>query len=223
MSFFERLQQETETERQILLSVPQIQDGVAGNISLQMYRDYLTEAYHHVKHTVPLLMLCGARLPQEKEWLREAIAEYIEEETGHQEWILDDINAAGGNAEAVRHGQPKFATELMVSYAYDYIGRINPVGFFGMVLVLEGTSIALATNAAETLQKTLNLPRSAFRYLLSHGSLDVSHMQFYEKLMNRVTDGDDQQAIIHVAKVMYRLYAEVFRSVPYGAEQIDAA
>ena len=36
---------------------------------------------------------------------------------------------------------PNVATELMVAYAYDTIQRINPMAFFGMVYVLEGTSI----------------------------------------------------------------------------------
>ncbi len=101
----------------------------------------------------------------------------------------------------------------MVAYAYDMIARINPIGFFGMVLVLEGTSVALATNAAEKIQKNLKLPDSAFSYLSSHGSLDIEHMGFYEKLMNQVIDTDDQHAIIHAAKMFYKLYGDVFRSI----------
>ena len=102
----------------------------------------------------------------------------------------------------------------MVSYAYDTINRGNPAGFFGMVLVLEGTSISLATNAAEKIQLSLELPKQAFTYLASHGSLDIEHMGFFEKLMNQVEDADDQQAIIHMANMMYRLYGDVFRSIP---------
>ena len=37
----------------------------------------------------------------------------------------------------------------MVAYAYDMIHRVNPIGFFGMVLVLEGTSTAAAHRQAE--------------------------------------------------------------------------
>ena len=32
--------------------------------------------------------------------------------------------------------------------------------------------------------------------------------------MNQVEDADDQQAIIHMANMMYRLYGDVFRSIP---------
>ncbi|MCL0318012.1 iron-containing redox enzyme family protein, partial [Escherichia coli] len=116
------------------------------------YLAFLQQAYHHVRHTVPLLMACGSRLPARLEWLRTAIGEYIEEEMGHQEWVLDDIAGAGGDRSAAAASEPALATELLVSYAYDTIQRGNPVGFFGMVLVLEGTSVALATQAANALQ-----------------------------------------------------------------------
>src|SRR5690606_30028540 len=174
----------------------------------------LTQAYHHVKHTTPLLMACGARLPERLEWLREATAEYIEEELGHQEWILNDIRACGGDAEAVRQAQPALPTELMVAYVYDRIARHNPVSFFGMVNVLEGTSIALATQAANVLQDRLGLPAQAFSYLTSHGSLDREHIEFFKGLMNRLDDEHDQAAIVHTARVVYRLYGDMFRSLP---------
>lgn len=213
MSMYERLITATETERNELQNLPIIRAGVAGQISLAAYIAFLTEAYHHVKHTTPLLMSCGGRLPEKYEWLRTAVAEYIEEELGHQEWILNDIRACGANAEAVRNGKPRAATELMVAYAYDMIARVNPVGFFGMVLVLEGTSAALATHAGKAMQQSLALGKEAFSYLNSHGSLDVGHMGFYESLIDRITDPDDQDCLIHSAKMFYKLYGDIFRDL----------
>lgn len=214
MSFYSQLRADTEQARQSFLSITALQRGLNGDISLNSYLAYLAQAYHHVRHTVPLLMACGSRMPSDKEWLREAIAEYIEEELGHQEWILNDIAAAGGDAEAVRHSVPHYATELMVAYAYDTINRINPVGFFGMVLVLEGTSVALATHAAQAIQLNLDLPDSAFSYLNSHGSLDQEHIVFFENLMNRIDDPQDQQAITHAANMFYQLYGDIYRALP---------
>ena len=212
--FFEQLQAETQSSRESFLGIEQLVRGARGEISLETYVAFLVQAYHHVKHTVPLLMACGSRLPMEKEWLRAAIAEYIDEETGHQEWILNDIKACGIDPEPHRYGTPNPETELMVSYAYDTISRGNPVGFLGMVLVLEGTSIQLATNASKTIQSSLHLPDTAFSYLSSHGSLDIDHMKFYESLVNRLDDEADKAAIIHMANMMYRLYGDVFRSLP---------
>ncbi|WP_323847424.1 iron-containing redox enzyme family protein [Microbulbifer magnicolonia] len=213
MNFYDELQARTQDARQSLISVPLIQRGARGEISLEEYVAFLTQAYYHVKHTVPLLMACGSRLSDRQEWLREAIAEYIEEETGHQEWILNDIAACGADAEAVRNGQPNLSTELMVAYAYDTIARGNPLGFFGMVNVLEGTSIALATSAARAIQESLALPNRAFSYLLSHGDLDIGHIEFFKGLMNRIEDEEDKATIVHSARVMFRLYGDIFREV----------
>jgi pyrroloquinoline quinone (PQQ) biosynthesis protein C len=214
MNFMDRLNGETTDDREYLLSSPIIQKCMSGDITPHDYVAFLTEAYHHVKHTVPLLMAVGARIPEEKEWLREAVAEYIEEELGHQEWILNDIAACGFDKEAVRNSQPGAATELMVAYAYDTIQRVNPLGFFGMVHVLEGTSVTTADAAANAIKDALQLPAKAFSYLRSHGALDIEHVKFFESLMERINDADEQEQIIHSAKMFYRLYANIFRSLP---------
>ena len=104
--FFQKLTAATDTERRHLLDAPLIHRALNREITLEEYVAFLIQAYHHVKHTVPLLMATGSRIPEEREWLREAVAEYIEEEIGHEEWILNDIKASGGDAEAVRNGSP---------------------------------------------------------------------------------------------------------------------
>ncbi len=218
MSFYQQLLEATQKERDSLMSLPLITQGATGNISLETYIAFLTQAYHHVKHTTPLLMTCGGRLAAEYEWLRTAIGEYIEEEMGHQEWVLNDIQACGADKESVRNSQSpetaaSQATELMVAYAYDMINRINPVGFFGMVLVLEGTSTAVATQAGEQIMDKLNLPKTAFTYLMSHGSLDISHLAFYESLMNQISNPEDQAIVIHAAKNFYKLYGDIFKDI----------
>lgn len=223
MSFFETLKAGSDAERQQMFALPIIQDALRGQATTAQYIAFLSQAYHHVRHTVPLLMACGSRLGPDYEWLREAIAEYIEEEVGHQEWILNDIAACGGDAEAVRRSQPHASTELMVAYAYHQIDRANPIGFFGMVHVLEGTSTALATHAADTLRGALGLPPEAFSYLNSHGSLDISHVAFFEGLVNRLQRAEDQQAVLHVARMMYKLYGDVFRSLPHGSALFEQA
>ena len=79
--------------------------------------------------------------------------------------------------------------------------------------MLEGTSTAVATQAGEKLMQSLNLPKKAFSYLLSHGSLDISHVSFYESLVNQITDADDQAMLIHSAKNFYKLYGDIFRDI----------
>jgi heme oxygenase len=216
MTFFQQLQQATGSERAALLASPIIGAAMTGRVGREHYIRFLSRAYHHVKHTAPLLMACGARLTDQQEWLRGAVAHYIEEEIGHHEWILDDIAAAGGDAAAVRASQADFDTDVMVAYAYDTVMRRNPVGLFGMVYVLEGTSVSLASNAANVLKDALDLPASAFTYLSSHGALDVEHIGDFERLVNRLEASDDRDAVVRSANVFFRLYGNVLRGIDLG-------
>lgn len=213
MPFYKQLVSATAADRGEFLGIPILQRALQGGISADVYAAFLGQAYHHVKHTVPLLMACGSRLPDHLPWLRRAIGEYIEEEMGHEEWILEDIAACGGDADAARAASPLPATELMVAYAYDLIQRRNPLGFFGMVFVLEGTSVQLASRAAEAIKSRLNLPNNAFRYLNSHGALDQGHIKFFESLMDRIETAADRQSVIHCAQMFYLLYGNIFRGI----------
>lgn len=219
--FFQTLQQHTLQAQQHMLQAPVFEACARGDISREMYIAFLTQAFHHVKHTVPLLMACGGRLTADDEWLREAIAEYIEEEQGHHEWILNDIRECGGNARDVRMNQQEGkvgqAIELMVAYLYHQIDRHNPMALFGMVWVLEGTSVGVGGQIAERVKTSLDLPDSAMSYLTSHSVLDQEHIKFFENLMNKLDNPDDQQAIIDSANMVFSLYGQMLRELPLAS------
>lgn len=210
--FHDELIAATEPDRNALLNAPIIQAALRGEVTRDQYVEFLAQAYHHVRHTVPLLMACGLNLPDRYDWLRAALADYIQEEVGHDEWILSDIDRAGGKANEVRNARPGFPTEVMVAYAYDIVNRRNPLGFFGMAFVLEGTSVQLAAKAAHSLRAALDLPDAAFTYLMSHGELDIEHTRTFEQLVNRFDD-DDRECVVAAAKAFFRLYGDIFRSI----------
>jgi hypothetical protein len=43
----------------------------------------------------------------------------------------------------------------------------------------------------------------------------MEHLVFFQKLMDEVTDPDDQAAIIEVAKAIFERFADVFRAIPH--------
>ena len=98
-------------------------------------------------------------------------------------------------------------------------GRGNPAAFFGMVFVLEGTSVALALTAADTIQSALDLPPQAFSYLRSHGTLDQEHTQHLASVINRL-DPADVDDVIHAACVFFKLYGDIFRALPVQEEAL---
>jgi len=213
MSLYEKLALATAGEREFLYAAPAIRDALAGVITPARYLAFLSQAWHHVRHTMPLLMAAGSRLPPRLACLQKDMVHYLGEEIGHDEWILADIRTAGGDAEAVRASTPHPTTDAFVAYVYDSVSRLNPVAIFGMVYVLEGTSVALALRAADRIQATLALPDGAFTYLRSHGQLDQQHVLDLQDILARLTDADDQAAVIRSARVLYWLYGSMFRAL----------
>jgi pyrroloquinoline quinone (PQQ) biosynthesis protein C len=221
-AFRDRLRDATAADREYLLAAPVIGQALAGRITRERYVAFLTQAWQHVRHTVPLLMAVGARLPDRHAGLRTDLLHYLEEETGHDDWILNDIQAAGGDRAAAAVSLPNVETDAMVAYAWDTVDRRNPIGFFGMVYVLEGTSVALAVQAADRIEKSLGLPKHAFTYLRSHGTLDVEHIEHLGGILDGLNDPADQQAVIQCARAMFWLYGNVFRSLDRQASQAPA-
>jgi len=219
MTFFDRLCAKTQAERADFQSISVIKTAVNQGVTVDLYGQYLTQAYHHVRFTVPLLQHALDNCDVGDEAYANALAEYIEEETGHDEWILDDIKALGLDAEAVRHGRGSLACRVMISHAYALIEHQSPYALLGMVHVLEGMSVELAEQAAGAIRLGFehagfgDTPPDAFSYLTSHGALDVEHVQFFENLVNTITNSEIQNLIVMSAKDFYILFGNMFRAL----------
>ncbi len=223
IAFYDRLVAETEAERSTFMALPIIRKALVGGLSRQVYLGYLSEAFHHVRHTVPLMALVNDHLGADHSAFRIGLADYAVQKRGQERWILHDIDRTGGDAEAVRNGEPSGATQALVEFAYDYVAQVNPMAIFGMIFVIERTGSGLAEKAVEHFMETLGLPRKCFSYLLSHGFTDFAEKGFFEGLMAQVTDPLEQDAIIHMAQRMYGLYGKVFQAIADKAGVDDMA
>ena len=214
MPYFDDLLAQTRQEREAFIATPVIQRALSEGVDRGLYLDFLGQAYHHVRHTCWLLSCAVARCGDQDQKYVDALFEYIEEEKGHDEWILNDIRDLDGDAEAVRNGRGDLPCRLMVAYAYYAIEHISPYALLGMVHVLEGMSAALALAAASRLKESLGIEGdTGFSYLSSHGSLDQEHVAFFQDLVNGLDDPEAQRAIIDTAKVIYRLYGDIFTEI----------
>lgn len=219
--FFVELERRTMFVRRRFLGIAQVQAGLSGAITQEAYVAYLAQAWHHVRHTVPLMEEAKSRLG-DRPRLVAALDDYVAEETGHEEWILADIAAAGGDAEATRRSQPAPATQAMVAYAYDRIRSGNPAALFGMIYVLESVSVALAAHGASAIAERLQLPPEAFTYLTSHGALDQDHLSFLEDLVNTLDEPADREAIAAMGEEIFPLFGAIFAAIPLESQHVVA-
>jgi len=213
MSAFQQLLQQTASARQTFIELPLIQDVLRNGASKELYMDFLGQAYHHVRSTAPLLALAAARCGREDHLYQLALFEYIAEERGHELWILEDIHAVGGDPEQVRRSAPRFPCKVMVGHAYYIVDRVSPYGLLGMIHVLEGMAVALAGKAVSAIRASIG-PSTAggFKYLTTHGDLDVRHSEFFENLINRM-DQQHLPLVIETTGDFYRLYGDLFRDL----------
>lgn len=213
MTFYDRLLDATRHEREAFLGNPAINQGLDGRITAAVYGRYLAQAYHHVRYTCPLLALAASRCGPEDRDYADALYTYIDEEKGHDLWILDDLAALGVPATALPGANT--SCRAMVGYVHYAIEHQSPYAMLGMVYVLEGMSTALASRAAAALAGSMGLDdrRAGFRYLTSHGTIDAGHVEFFTTLVNGIDRPAAHTAIIDTARVTYKLFGDMFIEV----------
>ena len=223
LSFYDALLAETSAERNHFMSIPLIADAVANGVGRDLYLSFLNSAYHHVRYTVPLLQAALKACGADDGAMAVGLEEYVREEIGHDEWILEDIAALGGDPEATRHARPPLPVRVLVAHAFHLIAEEGPYSLLGMVHVLEGMSVALAIRAAESIRARLGGGERGFSYLTSPGGLDVGHVEAFARLLDAVDRPARRATVIAAAKEFYALYGNVFRALQGGGEVSHAA
>jgi pyrroloquinoline quinone (PQQ) biosynthesis protein C len=188
-----------------------------GTVTREEYLDFLGRTYHYVKETQHQLM-GGSRALREKTdavhvALRKEFDHHAHEETGHEQWVLDDIRAIGGDVEAAIRTEPCLAVRLYVASGQITLASQRPLGILGVGYVLEGISEKLGTRMAVNLVERSGIPNiaKAVSFLASHGDADVGHVAEARSRLRSIDDEDNQEAILLCAKLTAAQYSHILR------------
>ena len=191
---------------------PGVERLLSEGMSREEYLDFLEQLYHVVWHFCPTMAAAAAHCGDERRALRYALYHNIDDEKGHETWVLDDIRALGGDVEAVVRGKPAIPVQAMIGYNYYAAERLNPWSALGMVHVLEEISANYSGRVAKAVAERLGITDGAgFRFLSSHGTMDLHHVAGFRELVNQITDPRDYEAIIDAANVNYALFGALFK------------
>src|SRR6266513_34312 len=100
MSYFMELVEATDKDRRTFEGLPKVQRMSNQGLSLPEYLDFLHDIYHVVWHFCPIMAAAAGRCGDDFKQVRQALYEDIREEQGHEEWVIEDIKALGGDAAA---------------------------------------------------------------------------------------------------------------------------
>jgi hypothetical protein len=162
----------------------------------ERYLRYLTEMYAVLVASVPLMTLAADRC-ERPGLLRDYLRAHVEEELGHDEWLLDDMAAAGLDPDAERARPPSVRVARLVGPQYYWINHGDPVALLGYIAVLEGN--APDPGLADLLAERTGLPRRAFHTLRHHAEVDVDHSGALFDLLTVVDLRPEQHSIIRAS------------------------
>ncbi|MEM8988217.1 MAG: iron-containing redox enzyme family protein [Pseudomonadota bacterium] len=177
------------------------------------YLDFLYNLYHIVWHFCPVLAAAASRCGDEYRELRYHLYHQIDDEKGHENWVLEDIENMGGDVEYARASRPGVAIDALIGYNYYVAEHVSPWAATGMMHVLEETAASYAARVATVTAERLDVDdiTKGFKFLSSHAEMDAEHISEFEKIVNTTANPAAVQAIVAAGRVNYALFFSLFR------------
>jgi hypothetical protein len=151
--------------------------------------------------------------------VRYELYERIEEEKGHETWVLEDIEALGGDVSGAQANLPSAPVQAMIGFNYYSAERVHPCSVLGMLYTLEVVSSVYGGRVSDAIagaigRKTEN---GGFKFLSSHASMDLDHMAKLNKLVKTIDDPAGQAAIVESTRVNFFQFGLMFGDGGFAA------
>jgi hypothetical protein len=191
------------------------------------YVEYLRAMHQVVRAAVPLMEFALARCGElgAADPVAGPLARYlrghVSEESGHDEWVLQDLEAAGGDRAAALEGLPPARVAELVGAQYCWIRHGHPAALLGHMAVMEG--YPPTPELLETLMAATGYGADAFRALRRHAGLDVRHRDELHRLLDELPLTARQQELaglsaLHTVGSVAALFEELAGGVEVAVD-----
>jgi len=213
-NFFIDLVAETDEARREFETHPVVFASVANGMSIERYRVLLGELYHIVWHFNPICAAAVSRITDEYVSIRDFLYRHMHEESGHEQWVLNDLEALGVSRAHAIARPPSSNVLALVGFNYWASDRRHPCSVLGMMYVLEVLAAVYGGPFSATIRETLFLEgERGTSFLSSHASLDAVHMAELRDILNQLTIADAKNAVIESVRVNFRQITSIFGAV----------
>ena len=212
MSFFITLLEMTDNSRREFEAIPTMNSMINRGLSLAEYKAFLHDLYYIVWHFCPIMAGAASRCDDRFRNVRYELYERIEEEKGHETWVLEDLEAVGGDLARVRANRPSPPVQCMVAFNYFCADRAHPCSVLGMLYSLEVIASAYAATLSQSIAKALgrDMDGPGFKFLLSHSAMDQDHVAKLNVLVKTIDDPVAQEAIVNATRVNFYQFGRMF-------------
>ena len=212
MSFFVTLIERTDTYRRDLETIPKVHSMIHHGLSTDEYRAFLHDLYHIVWHFCPVMAAAAARCDDGFKDVRYELYQRIQEEKGHESWVLEDVGAVGGDVELVRAMPPSPPVQAMIAFNYHGAEHVHPCSVLGMLYMLEVVSSVYGGRVSDSIARAMGrkVDDGGFKFLTSHAALDQDHMAKLNVLLKTIGDPGAQAAVVNSARVNFHQFGQIF-------------
>lgn len=209
-SFFIRLLEATDASRKSLEAVPRMDRMIHQGLTRDDYLDLLEDLYHVVWSFCPVMGSAVSRLTDDHRGIRYLLYDKIAEEKGHEDWVLNDIRALGGDVDRVRASRPRTPVEVFVGYNYALTDRDHPVAVLGMLYTLEVIASVYAGRVAQSARDKIGITGAdGFSFLESHSTMDGDHLVDLKEAIKTIESAALQDAVIRATMTNFWLFARI--------------
>jgi pyrroloquinoline quinone (PQQ) biosynthesis protein C len=212
--FFADLVSRTDEARRAFESNSRVLDIVANGLPLERYRKLLLELYHVVWHFNPVCAAAASRVSDAHKQVRYFLYDHMNEEKGHEEWVINDLEAMGVKAGQVLDYKP---TELMLAmngYNYWAADRRHPCSALGMMYALEVIASVYGGPMTAAITDSLLLQGDrGISFISSHATLDAEHMAELRVILNTLQDAPAQEAIVESTVFNFHQFGKVLEAI----------
>lgn len=214
LSFFAELVTRTDEDRRGFETHPVVVAAVADGMTVERYRALLLELYHVVWHFNPVCAAAASRMDDGLQPVRHFLYEHMHEETGHEDWVLNDLQAIGVAPETSRAHSPSVHTLALNGYNYWAADRRHPCSVLGMLYALEVIASVYGGPFASAIREALFLEgQQGVSFIDSHATMDAQHMAELRTLMNRIKDEDALAAVVESTRVNFHHFTRIIEAI----------
>lgn len=214
LPFFADLVTRTDEARREFETNSKVLDIVANGLPLERYRKLLLELYHVVWHFNPVCAAAASRVGDAHKQVRYFLYDHMNEEQGHEQWVVNDLDAMGVKAEQVLAYKP---TEFMLAlngYNYWAADRRHPCSVLGMLYALEVVASVYGGQMTTAISESLLLQGDrGISFISSHATLDAEHMADLRVILNTLDDDAAKDAIIESTVFNFHQFGRVLEAI----------
>jgi len=214
MPFFADLVMRTDEARRGFETNSVVLDAVANGMSVERYRALLLELYHVVWHFNPVCGAAASRIGDEHRGVRYYLYEHMHEESGHEEWVRNDLEAVGVARALIEEHAPSPHTLALNGYNYWAADRRHPCSVLGMMYALEVIASVYGGPFSSAIRESLLLEGDrGVSFISSHATMDADHMVTLRKTLNTIEDDAAREAVVESTLVNFHHVTRVFESI----------